>query len=74
MRRVLIEEPIWHHHVAEPETTIEGSLHRKKLRNLRTEPADRTLLDRHQRFVLSRDSADQILVERLSETRIGDRC
>ena len=40
---------------------------------MRGEAADGAFLDGDQHFVLARQAADQIGVERLGEARIGDR-
>ena len=52
---------------------VEHALLGERLQHMAAEAADRAFLDRHQHFVVARRAAcQQLAVERLGETRIGD--
>ena len=55
------------------QAAVEQALMRQEMQHMAGEAADGALLDGDQHLVLARQPADQILVERLGEARIGDR-
>ena len=73
VRRIVVEEHVGQDHRADFEAVIERSGHREVVQHKRAEPADRAFLDRDDDLVLAREAVDQIGVERLRETRVGDR-
>src|SRR3546814_11314623 len=56
---------------AELQALVEDAFPGEELHDLRGEAADGAFLHRHQHFVLARQPAHQLFVERLDEARIG---
>jgi hypothetical protein len=72
-RRIVVDEHIRQHHAPHFEIrAVQCADLGQKLHDMRAEAADRPFLNSHQQFVLARETKDEIGVQRLGKTRIGD--
>ena len=69
----MVDKGVGHYQAADLEATIEQPVGGKELQDMATKAADRTFLDHHQHFVVARQLADEVVVERFHEAGIGDR-
>jgi len=63
-----------HHHAHLEAALIERAVVAEGLQHQRAEAARRAFLDGDEHFVVGGEFAQQILIERLGETRVGDGC
>ena len=76
-RLVVIEKDVGQHHRSDLQAAranpVERALLGERLHHERAKAADRAFLDRDQDFVVRGEPANEIVIERLGETRVGDR-
>ena len=69
---VLVDEDIRQHHGPYLQPVVQRAFHGQELQHMAAEAADRAFLDGDQRFVVARQPQDQVAVQRLGETGVGD--
>ena len=72
-RRVVVDERIRQDHRPEAQPLVEGALLGQQMGDMAAETAHGALLDGDQRLVIAGQGQDQIAVQRLGKTRVGDR-
>ena len=71
---VVVDEDVRQDHRPHFQSVIQQALPGEVLQHGRAKPADGAFLDGDQHLVVRAPVADQLLVERLGEARVGDRC
>src|SRR6476620_12419450 len=69
----VVDKHVGQHHGPNLEARFEKSGFGQKLEDMATKSADRSLLHRDQYLVLAREIANELPVERLQVSRVGDR-
>jgi hypothetical protein len=68
----MVDKGIRQHQGPHLQAIIEQAFMRQELQNVAGKATDSAFFDRHQNLVLAGETADQILVQGLGETRIGN--
>src|SRR5262245_24661344 len=73
MRMAMVDKHVRQNHGSNLESAVEQLRFGKGMQHMTAESADRTFFDGDQHFVLTREIENEIAIERLHETGIGDR-